>query len=149
MVSLEQLKNILREPNIVELKPWQSIHDTITAPMITALGTKDIPESNLAVGFAHITKPESLGGDSHKHPFDQYIFLIGESKNFLDFDADIEMELDGKVYKINYPCYIFVPKGMSHCPLVVKRVKKPLIFIDARLTQEASVRPITKKTKRH
>ena len=149
MVSLEQLKNILREPNIVELKPWQSIHDTITAPMITALGAKDIPESNLAIGFAHITKPESLGGDSHKHPFDQYIFLIGESKNFLDFDADIEMELDGKVYKINYPCYIFVPKGMSHCPLVVKRVKKPLIFIDARLTQEASVRPITKKTKRH
>ena len=141
MVSLEELKNVVRAPNIVELKPWKSIHDTITSPMITALGAKDIPESNLAIGFAYITKPESLGGPSHKHPFDQYIFLIGMPENFLDFDADIEFELDGKVHKINYPCYAFIPKGMSHCPLVVKRVDKPLIFIDARLTEAASIRP--------
>jgi len=131
MVKFEDLKNVVREPNIVELKPWQSIHDTITAPMITAL-SRDIPGSNLAMGFAHVTKPESLGGASHKHPFDQWIYLIGESKNFIDFDADIEMELDKKAYKINYPCYIFVPGGMYHCPLVVKRVGKPLIFIDVR-----------------
>lgn len=144
MVSIENLKNVLREPNIVELKPWKSIHDTITTPMITAL-TKDIPGSNLAIGFAHITEPESLGGPSHQHPFDQWIFLIGESKNFIDFDADIEFELDKKVYKINYPCYAFIPKGMYHCPLVVKRVGKPLIFIDVRLTREASVHPAEKK----
>lgn len=147
MVDLEHLKNIVREPNIVEFQPWQSIHDTITSPMITALGGKDLPGSNLAIGFAYVTKPESLGGPSHKHPFDQYIFLIGESKNFLDFDADIEFELDKKVVKINYPCYAFIPKNIYHCPLVVKRVGKPLIFIDARLTKEASVRPVAKKTK--
>jgi hypothetical protein len=145
MVSLENLKNVVREPNIVELKPWKSIHDTITAPMITALGAKDIPNSNLAIGFAHITKPESLGGPSHKHPFDQWIFLIGESKNFIDFDADIEFELGRKVYKINYPCYAFIPKGVYHCPLVIKRIGKPVIFIDARLTKEASVRPAREK----
>jgi hypothetical protein len=141
MVDLEHLKNVVHEGNIVELKPWKSIHDTITAPMITAMGAKDVPDSHLAIGFAHVTKPETLGAPSHKHPFDQWIFLIGESKNFLDFDADIELELDKKVYKINYPCYVFIPKGMYHCPLVVKRVGKPLIFIDARLTKEASVRP--------
>jgi hypothetical protein len=144
MVSLENLKNVLREPNIVELKPWQSIHDTITTPMITAL-TRDIPGSNLAIGFAHITKPESLGGPSHQHPFDQWIFLIGESKNFIDFDADVDFELDKKVHKINYPCYAFIPAGMYHCPLEVKRVGKPLIFIDVRLTEKASVRPAGKK----
>lgn len=145
MVSLEKLKNVVREPNVIELKPWKSVHDTITAPMITALGEKDLPGSNLAIGFAHVTKPESLGGPCHKHPLDQWIFLIGESKNFMDFDADIEFELDKKVYKINYPCYAFIPKCMYHCPLVVKRVGKPLIFIDARLTKEASVRPAVKK----
>jgi hypothetical protein len=141
MVSLEELKNVVHEKNIVELKPWKSIHDTITAPMITAMGMKDLPDNHLAIGFAHITKPETLGAPSHKHPFDQWIFLIGTSENFVDFDADIEFELDKKVYKINYPCYVFIPKNMYHCPLVVKRVGKPLIFIDARLTKEASVRP--------
>jgi hypothetical protein len=141
MVDLEHLKNVVRAPNVVELKPWKSIHDTITEPMVTGMGTMDIPESVLAMGFAHITKPESMGAPTHKHPFDQWIYLIGDTNNFADFDADIEMRLGDKIVKINYPCYIFVPKGTMHCPLDVKRVGKPFIFIDARITVEASVRP--------
>jgi hypothetical protein len=145
IASFDTLKNVVREPNIVELKPWKSIHDTITAPMITALGMIDLPDNHLAIGFAHITKPETLGAPSHKHPHDQWIFLIGTSENFVDLDADIEFEIDKKVYKINYPCYVFIPKNVMHCPLVVKRVGKPFIFIDARITEEASVRPATIK----
>jgi hypothetical protein len=145
MTKLQELKNIIHEPNVVEFQPWQSVHDTITAPMITALGAKDVPDSHLAIGFAYITKPESLGGDTHQHPFDQWIFLIGgDGQNFLDFDADVEMFLGDGYKKINYSCYFFVPKGMKHCPLVIKRVGKPLIFIDARITAEASVRPLKK-----
>ena len=67
--------------------------------------------------------------------------LILDGRNFLDFDADIEMFLDGEVKKVNYPCYFFIPKGMTHCPLEIKRVGKPLVFIDARVTEAASVRP--------
>jgi hypothetical protein len=141
MAGMDKLKNIVREPNVVELKPWKSIHDTIKEPMVTGLGTMDIPKSVLAMGFARITKPESLGAPTHKHPFDQWIYLIGETKNFAYFDADIEMTLGDKIVKINYPCYIFIPKNVKHCPLDIKRVGKPFIFIDARITKEASVRP--------
>jgi hypothetical protein len=144
MAGMDKLKNRVRKPNVVELKPWTSIHDTIKEPMVTGLGTLDIPESVLAMGFARITKPDSLGGHTHQHPFDQWIYLIGDSINFADFDADIEMTLDDKVIKINYPCYIFIPKNVKHCPLEIKRVGKPFLFIDARITKEASVRP--KKT---
>jgi hypothetical protein len=35
-----------------------------------------------------------------------------------------------------------------HCPLEIKRVGKPFIFIDARVSEEASVRP-TKPLKKH
>jgi hypothetical protein len=141
MAGMDKLENVVREPNVVELKPWKSIHDTIKEPMVTGLGTIDIPESVLAMGFARITKPDSLGNPPHKHPFDQWIYLIGESNNFADFDADIEMRLGDKIVKINYPCYIFVPKNTMHCPLDIKRVGKPFIFIDVSITQEASVRP--------
>ena len=141
MAGMDELKNVVREPNVVELKPWKSIHDTIKEPMVSGLGTMDIPESVLGMGFARITKPESLGNPTHKHPFDQWIYLIGETKNFADFDADIEITLGDKIVKINYPCYIFIPKNVMHCPLDVKRVGKPFLFIDARITKEASVRP--------
>ena len=135
-MDMSKLKNVVREPNVVEFKPWKSIHDTITSPMITAWGTGDIPESRLAIGFAYITKPDTLGGDTHSHPHDQWIFLIGgDGKNFLDFDADAEMLLGDKIRKINYPCYFFIPANTPHCPLDIKRVGKPLVFIDARINE--------------
>jgi len=144
-MDMSKLENVVREPNVIEFKPWKSIHKTITSPMITAWGAKDIPESKLAIGFAYITTPDTLGGDTHSHSHDQWIFLIGgNSKNFLDFDADAEMLLGDKVRKINYPCYFFIPKNTPHCPLVIKRVGKPLVFIDARITEEASARPAKK-----
>ena len=59
MAGMEDLKNIVREPNVVELTPWKSIHDTIKAPMVSGLGPMDIPKSVLGMGFARITKPES------------------------------------------------------------------------------------------
>ncbi len=141
MAGIMKLKNVLREPNVVQLKPWKSIHDTIKEPMITGLGPMDIKDSALAMGFARITKPDVLGTPTHAHPFDQWIYLIGESRNFIDFDADIEFTLGDEILKINYPCYIFVPKYTKHCPLDIKRVGKPLIFIDVSITAEASVRP--------
>lgn len=141
MAGIMKLKNVLREPNVVEVKPWKSIHNTIKEPMITGLGPMDIKDSALAMGFARITKPDVLGSPTHAHPFDQWIYLIGESKNFVDFDADIEFTLGDEIIKINYPCYIFVPKYTKHCPLDIKRVGKPFIFIDVSITVEASVRP--------
>ncbi len=134
-MDMSKLGNKLREPNVVEFKPWKSIHDTITSPMITAWGSGDIPESKLAIGFAYITQPDTLGGSTHSHDdHDQWIFLIGgDGKNFLEFDADCEMLLGDKVRKINYSCYFFIPKGTPHCPLVIKRVGKPIVFIDARV----------------
>ena len=40
-----KLGNVLREPNVVQFKPWKSIHETITSPMITAWGASDVPGS--------------------------------------------------------------------------------------------------------
>jgi hypothetical protein len=138
MVELAQLKNLRHESNLIELKPWKSMHKSITLPMITALGEKDIPGSQLVIGFAYIDQPEEkIGIKAHIHPNrDQWIFLFG-AKNFVEFDADVEFYLDDKWYKIDYPFYAYIPKGMTHNPLRIKRVGKPLIFIDARVAPDS------------
>ncbi|MCL2408426.1 MAG: cupin domain-containing protein [Oscillospiraceae bacterium] len=142
MADMPRIENLKREENVFELKPWQSIHNTITKPMVTGLGPAEIPESALAMGFALITAPDILGSPTHVHPFDQWIYLIG-SDAFSEFDADVEFTMGEEILKINYPCYIFIPKGVKHCPLNIKRVGKPFIFVDVSITQEASVRPET------
>jgi len=142
MADMPIIKNIKRGENVFELKPWRSIHSTITKPMVTGCGPTEIKESALSMGFAHITAPDVLGSPTHVHPFDQWIYLIG-AEVFSEFDADIEFTLGDEILKIDYACYIFIPKGTKHCPLTIKRVGKPFIFIDASITQEASVRPDT------
>jgi hypothetical protein len=142
MADMPIFGNLKREENVFELKPWKSIHNTITKPMVTGAGPMEIKESALAMGFAHITALDILGSPTHVHPFDQWIYLIGADV-FSEFDADIDFTLGDEILHINYPCYIFIPKGMKHCPLDIKRVGKPFIFIDASITQEASVRPET------
>lgn len=133
MAEPEPLKNLRHESNLVELKPWTSMHKSITMPMISAMGEKDIPGSQLMLGFAYIDQPEDeIGMAVHIHPErDQWIFLFG-AKNFVEFDADVEFFLDDEWRKINYPFYAYIPKGMTHEPLRIIRVGKPLIFIDAR-----------------
>ena len=149
MVSLGKLENVRHESNLIELKPWKSMHESITMPMITALGERDIPGSRLSIGFAYIDKPEEkIGIETHVHPTrDQWIFLFG-AKNFVEFDADVEFFLDGEFRKIDYPFYAYIPAGMSHEPLRITRVGKPLIFIDARIApDDGSTEWVTEKPK--
>jgi hypothetical protein len=133
MAEKIRMGNLRHESNLVEFKGWKSVHKSITKPMITAMGEKDFPGSQLMLGFAYIDKPEDeIGMAPHIHPDrDQWIFLFG-ANNFLEFDADVEFYLDGEYRKINYPFYAYIPAGMSHEPLKILRVDKPLIFIDAR-----------------
>jgi hypothetical protein len=132
--GLVKLKNVRHESNLVELKGWKSMHKSISLPMITALGEMDIPGSQLVIGFARIDQPEEkIGIKAHIHPDrDQWIFLFG-ANDFTEFDADVEFYLDDEWHKIDYPFYAYIPKGMTHEPLRITRVGKPLIFIDARV----------------
>ena len=137
--GLYKLQNLRHESNLVELKGWKSMHKSISLPMVTAMGERDVPGSNLCIGFAYIDQPEEkIGIKAHIHPDrDQWIFLFG-AKDFTEFDADVEFYLDDKWYKIDYPFYAYIPKGMSHEPLRITRVGKPLIFIDARVEPDKS-----------
>jgi hypothetical protein len=147
-MAFEKIKNVKHGSHIVELKPGYSVHKAIIAPMIGAFGAKDIKGAHLSLGWSFLTKPFVMIEDSHKHNFDQYLFFIGgDPNNFIDFDAEIELTLDGKVHSITYTSYVYIPKGLMHCPLNIKRVTKPLVFIDARLSKEASVRPVTPDAK--
>lgn len=138
LMNFNDFKNIVREENVVELVGWKSIHPTVTKPIVTST-SMDLPDSILSLGPSIIEAPEILGAPTHVHPFDQWIFLIGYEK-FNEFDAYVELTYDDRIIKIDYPAYIFIPKGTRHCPLDIKRVDKPIVFIDVSVTQEASIR---------
>ena len=140
-MSFEKIENVKHGPYIAEFKGGSSLHETITAPMIGAFGGKDFDGANLSVGFSYLTEPLLMIPHTHKHDFDQFLFFIGgDPTNFIDFGGEIDLTLGEEVNTITYSSWVFIPKGLDHCPLEVKKVNQPIMFIDARLAREASVR---------
>ena len=64
-MDVSKLGNVLREPNVVEFKPWKSIHSTITSPMITAWGTGTFPSRSWRSDLPISPSPTRWGS----HPF--------------------------------------------------------------------------------
>jgi hypothetical protein len=137
------IENVKHGKHIVELKPGYSVFKQVGAPQVGAFGAKDLNGANFSLGWSFLTEPFLMVGDSHQHDFDQVIFFLGsDPNNVVDFDAEIEFTLEGELNSITYPACVYIPKGMMHGPLNIKRVTKPLIFIDITLSIGPSIRPI-------
>jgi hypothetical protein len=64
---------------------------------------------------------------SHKHDYDEVLCMCGT--NFddpYDLGGEVEFWLGGEKQTITKSCMIFIPKGMEHCPLIYKRVDRPI-----------------------
>jgi hypothetical protein len=71
------------------------------------------------------------------HDFDQFLWFIGSNPlDHKDFDAEIEYNFgeESEKHIITKPSVVYTPKGTVHCPLVMKRIGKPIFVIDIRLT---------------
>ena len=142
-------ENVKHGDLIVELKPGYSIFKQVVPPQIGAMGARDLNGANFSLGWSLLTQPFVMVTESHQHDFDQVIFFIGgDPNNVVDFDGEVEFGLRGQMNSINYPACIYIPKGTLHSPLNIKRVTKPMMFIDITLSPGYSVRPLPKGSER-
>jgi hypothetical protein len=143
------IENFKHDEYVIELKPGYSLYKQISAPQVGAFGNKDLGGDNFCLGYSFLTKPFVMVEEAHKHDFDQYVFFMGgDPNNVSDFDAEIEFGVAGKLHKITYPACVRIPKGTMHGPLNIKRVTKPLMFVDIVLSPGPSIRPLPKASER-
>jgi len=143
------IENINRSEHIVELMPGYSLYKQITAPQVGAFGGRDLGGANFSLGWSFLTAPFLMVAESHKHDFDQVIFFMGGSPdNVVDFDAEIVFSLGDTSHIITYPACVYIPKGLMHGPLNIKRVTKPLMFVDITLSPGPSIRPVPPSSQR-
>jgi hypothetical protein len=86
-------------------------------------------------------KPEHILIDSHYHDdFMQILCFLGtNAKNVRDFGgAEVEMYLGDEQEKhlITGPVIMPIPAGVPHGPLIIKKVPKPIIFLEIMLTRK-------------
>ncbi|HSW58374.1 MAG TPA: hypothetical protein VLH15_08235 [Dehalococcoidales bacterium] len=117
-------KYVIREPSM------RTPHPQITLPIVAFnRGRSDFPESNFSINWEVISKPFVMETAGHTHDWDQLLcFIGGNSQNFFDFGAEIEIFLGEERYFINTTTLVWIPKGLVHGPLEFKKIHQPIMF---------------------
>jgi quercetin dioxygenase-like cupin family protein len=63
----------------------------------------------------------------HTHENDEIIaFFSNDAENPYDLGGEVEIWLEDEKQTLTRSCMIFVPGGMTHCPLILKTVTRPI-----------------------
>ncbi len=70
--------------------------------------------------------------EAHKHSWGELIGFYGYNyDNICDLGAEIEFTIDGKTYNITESFASYIPAGIEHGPLIIKKVNQPIMHFTA------------------
>ena len=94
--------------------------------------------ADVCIGYHCLANTEFKADKPHTHDFHELLcFIGGDPTNITDFGGEIEMCLGEEQEKhlITSTSVVSIPPGLIHCPLIVKRVDKPIVFLEISLTR--------------
>jgi len=146
---MPQSPSIKHGKYITELPTGYSLYKQVTAPQIGVFGGRDLGGANFSLGWSFLTEPFLMVAEAHKHDFDQLIlFFGGDPFHIGEFGGEVEIWVDKKKNIITYPACVFIPAGVMHCPLNIRKVNKPFMFMDITFSPGPSVRPLPPASRR-
>ena len=75
----------------------------------------------------YLKAADTLEKVSHTHDSDEIIGFFGNnSEDPYDLGGEIEIWLEEEKHILTRSSLIFVPAGMKHCPLILRRVDRPI-----------------------
>jgi len=93
-------------------------------------------DADCSIGYHCISKPISFDRP-HAHDFVELLcFIGGDPTDVRDLGAEVEVCLgeEGEKHVIDTATVVSIPAGLIHCPLNIKNVKKPIVFLEVSLT---------------
>jgi hypothetical protein len=119
-------KYILQELIMPEGK-WPSAEYTQRATKVLWMDGENTPGA-FNVNVTWLWKSTDFNHDeAHKHDYDEVIgFFGGDPDRPNDLNAEVEFWLDDEKYILTKSTLLFIPQGLTHCPLRVQSVKQPI-----------------------
>ena len=75
--------------------------------------------------------------EEHVHDYDEMIGFYGSNPDDpYDLGAEMEVTIDGEVHILTRTSMIFLPAGMPHMPLSIKKVHRPVFHFSVVLNPE-------------
>jgi hypothetical protein len=71
--------------------------------------------------------PGAAEPNPHTHDFNEVVTFIGSNvEDPYDLGGEIEIWLEDEPQILTRSSLIFIPAGMKHCPLIIRRVDRPI-----------------------
>jgi hypothetical protein len=65
---------------------------------------------------------------AHTHNYDEILGFMGSAVNDVtELGGEIEIWLEDEQYRITKSFMVFIPKGMKHCPIIIRKVDRPFL----------------------
>jgi hypothetical protein len=94
-------------------------------------------KADVSIGYHCVTKP-ILFSEIHTHANEEILcFIGGNPRDITDFGAEVEMTLgpEHERHLITQTSCISIPANLPHCPLNIRKVDKPIVFLEISLTR--------------
>lgn len=128
MAESQYAKHVLRNPMGQLERDGQVVFRGV-------LGLPEVLKTKCQLLYSIVTRPHVNEATPHIHDFPIVMSFIGsDPNNISDFDAEIEFYLGGEKQVITTTAIVSVPPGLAHCPLIFKRIGKPIVFLEVMLT---------------
>jgi hypothetical protein len=128
MAKSKHAKYIVTDLKAPEFNPEFVARYKTFAKRILWMDDKVVPGA-FQMNCSWYLKPNSshLGEGSHQHKEGEIIgFFSSDPDKPYDLGAEIEFWLEDEKFMITKSAMIFVPPNMSHCPLILHRVDRPV-----------------------
>jgi mannose-6-phosphate isomerase-like protein (cupin superfamily) len=88
----------------------------------------DVVKHSFNINVSWYLKASTTVDDKpHTHTHDEIIgFCSNDPQNLNDLGGDVEIWVGDEKFNITKSAMLFIPAGMVHCPLVLKRVTRPI-----------------------
>ena len=128
-LSRDIAKSVLAMPK--EVTDWGS---WMPNPKTYLRGQTYMEDCQYHIGWQIFTEACNME-EAHFHQGkDEYLFFMGANPmNMFDFEAEIDITIGDdpdhmETYHINRPCVIRFPANVWHCPILFRKMRKPLLF---------------------
>ncbi len=121
------------------LKTTPITRSTIYPPFINMIFYA-LKDSNFQIRFTHVSVPFEGKEGAHKHDFAEVFVFVPCVPDLNAYDAETELYLgdEGEKMIIKETCAVHVPAGLTHCPIIHKRVGTPFFFVNCPITPQYS-----------
>jgi hypothetical protein len=130
-VQIKMIEDQKKAGNFVNLAPQYYINDEKVKGSFFMMNTWTISLNG--------TKPVKLEL-AHTHDYTEILGFMGSDvNNVTELGGEIEIWLEDEKYINTKSFMVFIPKGMKHCPIIIRKVDKPFLGYAVGLTGSYSI----------